>query len=218
MRDKTDGNWRSRLQATGASSEADHDAFGASVAALLRSPEPADPALADRIMAAVREEARRARQNAAAAGRGVPWWRRSIAVRVTPLAGLALAAGLAAIMVASDRLSAPARAGGESRAVAAGRDTVHVVRFVLVAPGASSVAVVGDFNGWDANAHRLVQAGARGAWSASVPLTEGRHEYAFVIDGTRWVTDPGAAPAIADEFGGESSVVTVGRTDKHRSS
>jgi hypothetical protein len=43
----------------------------------------------------------------------------------------------------------------------------------------------------------------------SIALTPGRHEYAFVVDGERWVADPFALTT-RDEFGQESSVVRVG--------
>ena len=85
----------------------------------------------------------------------------------------------------------------------------QLVRFRLRAPGARGVAVVGDFNRWDRAATPL---GARhgGEWTADVPLTPGRHAYAFVVDGRRWVLDP-AAPAERDpDFGRAHSVTVVG--------
>jgi hypothetical protein len=160
-------------------------------------------------MGAVRAQKRGTRGESA--GAPSPWWRGSVAVRVTPLRGLALAAGLAAVaLVSADLLAGRGRATGASRDVAARHDTVYVVRFVFAASHVSSVALVGDFNRWDVNAHRLAPAGAGGVWTASVPLPPGRHEYAFVIDGTRWVADPTATASLSDEFGGESSVITVG--------
>jgi hypothetical protein len=195
------------------------DLLAERVAAPLKVAERADATFAERVMHAVRTEARETRDAAGARPSSSSWWRRPLTVRVTPLAGLALAAGLAAVMlVGAGRLSSRDRSAGASQSVAARTDTVHVVRFVLVAPGASSVAVVGDFNRWDVNADQLRPAGADGVWSASVPLTPGRHEYAFVIDGTRWVADPAAVSTVADEFGGESSVVTVGGPARPRSS
>ena len=46
-------------------------------------------------------------------------------------------------------------------------------------------------------------------WTASVHVTPGRHEYAFIVDGERWVADPYAA-TVSDEFGTSSSVLHVG--------
>ena len=138
------------------------------------------------------------------------WWRRPHAVRVSP-AGLAMAAGFAglaslATLRAVDRPAASAETA--LRPLAATVDTLHVVRFVLVEPGARRVALVGDFNGWAADATPLATAGTGGVWTVSVPLTPGRHEYAFVVDGARWITDP-TAPRTLDDFDTQSSVVTI---------
>jgi hypothetical protein len=191
--------------------------LAARVAAPLKAPERANATFADRVMRAVREEGRGMRE-ASVADRP-SWWRRAVTVRVNLLSGLALAAGIAAVTLAGvGLLSKRDSSAGPSLGVAVRSDTIHVVRFVFVAPGASTVALAGDFNHWDVNAHRLLPAGADGVWSASVALTPGRHEYAFVIDGTRWVADPAAAATIADEFGGQSSVVNVGSPARPRSS
>ena len=80
------------------------DAFVASVARTLRRPVRLDPALDDRIMAAVAAEGRPAARpvdvEVAAGGwagaRAWRWLRRPRTVRVTPLGGLAGMAGLAA--------------------------------------------------------------------------------------------------------------------------
>jgi 1,4-alpha-glucan branching enzyme len=55
----------------------------------------------------------------------------------------------------------------------------------------------------------LTSNGSKGAWSASVPLPKGRHEYAFIVNGKQWVPDP-FAPASSDEFDATSSVITIG--------
>jgi len=86
---------------------------------------------------------------------------------------------------------------------------VHVVRFVFRDPDARRVALVGDFNGWSKDATPLATVNEPGAWAVSVTMPKGRHEYAFIVDGVRWSPDPFAA-RVADEFGTESSVVTVG--------
>jgi 1,4-alpha-glucan branching enzyme len=83
------------------------------------------------------------------------------------------------------------------------------VRFVFVDAGAKQVEVVGDFNEWAKGATQLSHSGAPGVWTVSVPLSPGRHEYAFIINGSRWVADP-FAPKSSDDFGTESSVIRVG--------
>lgn len=80
------------------------------------------------------------------------------------------------------------------------------VPFMLVAPQASSVAVVGDFNDWKPTP--LVRNGA-GAWETRVRLAPGQYNYAFVVDGSRWVPDPTAPRNAVDDFGSPNSVVTV---------
>lgn len=88
------------------------------------------------------------------------------------------------------------------------RDTVYMVRFVLADADAHTVTLVGDFNDWEKRANPLRPAKA-GVWSTQVALAPGRHEYAFVVDGKRWVADP-SADHVADDFDTPSSVVNVG--------
>ena len=85
-----------------------------------------------------------------------------------------------------------------------------VIQFVLVAPEAASVALVGDFNDWNVSATPLVQGQGDGVWSVTVPLTPGRYQYSFLVDGSTWIQDPRAARAVEDEFGRPNSVVTIG--------
>ena len=65
------------------------------------------------------------------------------------------------------------------------------VEFV-VAPGAGtrSVHVAGTFNSWNPNANALEGPDESGFFRTALVLPKGRHEYKFVIDGERWVSDP----------------------------
>lgn len=165
----------------------------------LRRPPRLDHALDARIMAAVAAEPapRRRRPGPAAVW---AWLARPRTLRLSPLAGLAAAAALVAVL-----WWRPGAGGGVVRAPGPAE-----VQFVFVEPAAASVAVVGDFNDWDQSAHPLVRARASGLWAVTIPLTPGRHRYAFVVDGRRWVPDPGAPRAAGDDFDTPSSVVTVG--------
>ncbi len=82
------------------------------------------------------------------------------------------------------------------------------VLFVMPAPGAHSVSVVGNFNDWEATP--LTDTNGDGIWTAHIPLPPGRYEYAFVVDGRWWGQDP-----LADEyvrsFGEYNSVRYVGQ-------
>ena len=83
-----------------------------------------------------------------------------------------------------------------------------IVVFSLPDTTAHQVAVVGDFNHWDVHATPLAKPKGHG-WRIAVPLSPGRHVYAFVVDGTRWVLDPAAPKALDDDYGTPNSVVTV---------
>jgi 1,4-alpha-glucan branching enzyme len=110
---------------------------------------------------------------------------------------LAPALAIAAALVIWLRVGMPAPAPG-----------LVTVRFVLVAPDARQVTLAGTFNQWDPQATPLVRAGATGVWTATLTLPAGQHQYAFVVDGARWVPDPGA-PAVDDGFGRRNSVLTL---------
>jgi hypothetical protein len=189
------------------------DAVIERVSRALRDPVRLSPGFDARVMAAVHAAAR------PPAGRGaLAWLVRPRTVRLSPLAALALAAGVAGVAVLGGRRSvAPAPAGpvagapagaGATRLVARA-PAVVLTRFALRAPGAAAVALVGQFNGWDPAGTPLAPTGD-GGWEAVLPLPAGRYEYAFVVDGARVVADPAAPEAAPSEFGAPNSVVTVG--------
>ena len=75
------------------------------------------------------------------------------------------------------------------------------VQFRLDA-SASRVQLAGSFTNWEPR-YELHQS-APGVWTITVPLTQGVHDYAFVVDGREWVADPYALQ-ISDGFGGTNS-------------
>ncbi|MDQ6634273.1 MAG: glycoside hydrolase family 13, partial [Gemmatimonadota bacterium] len=70
---------------------------------------------------------------------------------------------------------------------------------------------VGDFTGWDPDSAEMMRDAASGLWSVTLPLTPGRHVYAFLLDDTLWVRDPRAPAAPDADFGRPGSVLLVGR-------
>jgi hypothetical protein len=183
--------------------------FAERIAARLRAPEHVHPSFDKRLMERVRAEGSALYPQRTAR----PWWRTEREFRIAPLTGLALAAGIAGIIAVSgiaigSHISRVPPAIANAGATA-GRDTVQVVRFVFVDPSAKRVELVGDFNEWAKGTTQLSHSGAPGVWTVSVPLSPGRHEYAFIINGSRWVADP-FAPKSSDDFGTESSVIRVG--------
>lgn len=180
----------------------DHDPLIARIAATLKAPVRLGPALDARVRAEI--ERLSAPAPAGTLERAWDWLRRPRSVELSPLGALALAAGIAAVVLS------PWRPGARPDAAAAARPDTAVVQFVLVAPRAASVALVGDFNDWDPAATPLSRAAAGGLWTVTVPLAPGRYRYAFLVDGTRWVADPAAPRAADDDFGSPGSTVTVG--------
>ena len=106
--------------------------------------------------------------------------------------------------------------GAGTRFVAAAANTRALqeapvkVQFVLDAPRASSVTVVGDFNAWDGGRTPLERDSTTGVWSALVDVHPGRHVYAFLVDGTTWTLDPNAPRTKDLDYGTEQSVLMVG--------
>jgi anti-sigma factor RsiW len=82
------------------------------------------------------------------------------------------------------------------------------VRLLLIEPGAHTVAVVGDFNGWDAEKTPLERADG-GVFRVTLPLEVGRYHYMFVVDGNEWRADPLASETSPDGFGSQNSVLDV---------
>lgn len=93
----------------------------------------------------------------------------------------------------------------------------RAVQFVLVAPTARKVQVVGDFNDWDAS-HPEYHAQHRGGgvWSVTAAIPEGHHRYSFVVDDSLWVADPTAPKVIDDDYGMPNSALVVEAGDATR--
>ncbi|MFQ5550077.1 MAG: isoamylase early set domain-containing protein [Gemmatimonadales bacterium] len=169
------------------------------VAHELRRPVRVDPSLDRRVMV---EVGRLGQPSMPRRVRG--WLLRPRRVVVSPAWGLAIAAGLALLVVVSPDGAPTMRRDG----LAESGDVQRLTSFRFVAPGASEVFLAGDFNDWNHAATPMRLLGAD-TWAADVELPPGRYEYTFVIDGVTWVTDPGAPPAANSDFGIPSSVVMV---------
>ena len=177
------------------------------VAEALKEPVRIDASLDRRVMAEI-DRLPVPGKAVAVGGSVFAWLRRRRTITLSPLGGLAVAAGVAAVVLVGSRLVGPSELRGPSELSAGGEPTI--IQFVLVAPGAGSVTVVGDFNDWNVSATPLRQDQGRNVWSVTVPLTPGRYRYSFLVDGATWLRDPGATPALEDEFGRPNSVLTIG--------
>lgn len=191
-------------------SETEDRAMTERVAGAYRNPAPFDPNARARLDQALDRLPSPRRARSWLGPLREPW-----AAGLRPRAALAALLVTLMVGVALGRWVLPVRAPERSTATARMETpaSARTVQFVLVAPGASRVTVVGDFNGWDPDATPLERHGAFETWTTSVSLTPGRHVYAFVMDGDRWVSDPSAPLAPVNEFGFRNSVLIVGESE-----
>jgi hypothetical protein len=181
------------------------------IVAEARRPVTIDRAARQRLLDAVRAEPLPRRR-----GRVLAWLVEPRGFVLPRFATAALAAGLVGIGVIAglalnrDGSEAEQRVADVASQQLADSLAPRAVKFVLVAPQAARVALVGDFNGWDASANPMTTQGAGGVWTVFVPLQPGLHVYSFVLDGKHFVADPRAPIAPDDGYGHKSSVVLVG--------
>lgn len=194
-----------------------------------RGPGGAPSGLEERVMREVRAgpAPARAPEGEGAGGplaRGLRWLSRPVSVALPPAVPLAAAAGLALWLLvgpspvadgpeptaggSGPATAASAPAADAGRATRAGGAARVYVEFTLEAPDAGEVAVAGDFTDWEPSVE-LRDRDGDGVWSGRVPLQSGIHEYMFVVDGERWVTDPHAERYARDGFGNRNAVLTV---------
>jgi 1,4-alpha-glucan branching enzyme len=79
--------------------------------------------------------------------------------------------------------------------------------FSLEAPDAKEVAVGGDFNNWNAEAHPMTK-DKSGTWKKTLMLPPGRFEYKFLVDG-QWWNDPNNDQTCANRFGTHNNVLVI---------
>jgi len=128
------------------------------IVAEARRPVTLDPGVRGRLLEAIRAEPLPQRR-----GRVLAWIVEPRRFALPPLATAALAAGLVGIgVVGGLAIHRDGRLATEQpRAVVVGNprlpDSVapQAVKFVLIAPKAARVSLVGDFNGWDATANPM---------------------------------------------------------------
>lgn len=179
----------------------------ARIDASLRSdvPGPAPAWIESRVMAEIRQK------GAAPPPAGwLAWLTRPRTIRLSPLAAGALGAAALAIGLIPawwTRGDSPG-AGAEAVVPAA----VVYVQFRLDAPEARTVAVSGDFNQWGSDAV-MDDPDGDGIWTLRIPLDPGVHEYMFLVDGERWITDPLAERTTDDGFGNRNAILAVARPE-----
>jgi 1,4-alpha-glucan branching enzyme len=81
------------------------------------------------------------------------------------------------------------------------------ISFLLLAPEAKHVSVIGDFNNWSPNANPMKRQ-ADGGWSTQIPLKHGHHQYQFLVDGVPTL-DPRAQGVARNEKNEKVSLLAV---------
>jgi hypothetical protein len=121
----------------------------------------------------------------------------------------AIAAGLVCALIGAGSTVAALRVLAERDATIVSQTSApRRVRFTLVAPSATRVSIVGDFNAWNPAGSPLHRLADGRTWEVEVPLDPGRYAYSFVVDGLL-ARDPSAPQAKDDDFGSANSVVMV---------
>lgn len=131
------------------------------------------------------------------------WTPRHISIR--PAYGFAAAGALALLLFAAF--------GNQTMLVRTPETTPRLFVQFRLETQAMNVQLAGSFTNWQPS-YQLHQM-APGVWTIAVPLPQGVHDYAFIVDGQRWVADP-YAPRIDDGFGGTNSRLTLLLPDTQR--
>jgi len=100
-----------------------------------------------------------------------------------------------------------AHAAAPSRAEEAGASpsfTPEGVVFLIEAPHAGRVQLVGDFNAWAPDGNEMEPAGP--IWRKVLKLRPGRYRYRYVVDG-EWQSDPLNTLAEPCPYGGQNSIL-----------
>jgi hypothetical protein len=186
----------------------DTDGWLENLAAEIRAGSDDDPAARERIMDAV---------HAGKPGRSLAdrwdrrfrqWLLRARPVAVSPLGWAAVFLVVIALSLGWLRHPSPPLPDTREMAGRAGPNGKWSTQFVVVAPTASSVTVVGDFNNWDPLGTPLERSGRDGMWTATLWLPAGVYSYNYLVDGR--LQHAMDEPGLRDEFGGGHSIVIVG--------
>jgi 1,4-alpha-glucan branching enzyme len=74
---------------------------------------------------------------------------------------------------------------------------------------AQAAAVLGDFNGWNADLHPMEKR-KDGSFSATVTVETGRpYRFRYLLDGRHWTNDEAADALVPNQFGTEDSVLSL---------
>jgi 1,4-alpha-glucan branching enzyme len=87
------------------------------------------------------------------------------------------------------------------------RQNHHHIDFHFHAPDAKQVFLAGDFNRWQPTAC-LMQRMPDGGWLAGVELSQGYHQYLFLVDGQPML-DPNSSGTVRNDHNERVSLIAV---------
>ena len=153
----------------------------------------------------------------------INWWKRwwhwmkvpapISPIRLAPL-GVAL---LLFILLLTNLFRVPKVRENIVQDIARIEDSRVQVVFSLEMPEASQVEVIGSFNRWSPKGFQMQWDKERKVWIIALRLEKGRHEYAFLVDGSTIVPDPQSLIQQDDGFGNKNSVIILGGANNHES-
>lgn len=86
-------------------------------------------------------------------------------------------------------------------------NTKKAVKFSLKVENAGEVILVGDFNNWNPDKHKMKHNG-NGTWEKKLIFSPGTYEYKFCVD-NNWMEDPENNLTCLNCFGTQNSVLTL---------
>lgn len=101
-----------------------------------------------------------------------------------------------------------AAGAGEAQIPKISEDPTKEIDFLVNAPSAHEIFLVGDFNHWKINDESRLSRLNDGKWAKKMGLTPGRYRYKFVVDG-EWTIDSGNSEKEPNAFGTFDSVIKL---------
>lgn len=78
-------------------------------------------------------------------------------------------------------------------------------RFVIYEPEVGQVEIAGSFTGW--KKIPLEPKNRSGYWEVTIDLPPGEHNFSYILNGSKKISDPTVLAREPDDFGGENSIL-----------